>query len=187
MRSETARTRRSLVAYVRTPRDPTVNSVLLEDSAAIIGLAIATIGVALHQITGSALWDGLASLAIGVLLLGVTVVLARACRDLLIGRQADPRLVAEFIAFFEAQDEVDDVVDILTMLAGVDNILVCARVDFVDSFTAADLERACLRVDVELRERFPMVGEVFIQPASRRDQGLTERVEQRYGHRLADV
>ena len=186
MKRETARTRRSLRMYLRIPRDPTVESVLLEDSAAMIGLAIATVGVALHQLTGSALWDGLASIAIGVLLLCVCFVLARACQALLVGRQADPRLLDEIVAFLEAEAEVDDVVDVLTMLAGVDNVLLCARVDFVDSFSAADLELACVRLDGQLRERFPMLGEIFIQPASRRDQALRERVEARYGHALAD-
>jgi hypothetical protein len=81
---------------------------------------------------------------------------------------------------------VDDVVDVLTMLTGTDNVLLCLRVDFVDSFTAADLETACLRLDQQLHERFDILGEVFIQPASRRDAGLRERVERRYGRVLAD-
>jgi cation diffusion facilitator family transporter len=186
MRKETARTRRTLGAYLRTPRDPTVNSVLLEDSAAIIGLGIAAIGVALHQLTGSAVWDGAASVAIGVLLLCVTFVLARACEGLLIGRQADRRLIEAIVEFLESQGEVDDVVDVLTMLAGTDNILLCTRVDFVDSVSAADLEKACIRLDGQLHERFPMLGEVFIQPASSADRALRHRVEERYGHAMAD-
>src|SRR4051812_41612877 len=186
MRKETARTQRSLAAYLRTPRDPTVNSVLLEDSAAMIGLAIAAVGVALHQLTGSSVWDGAASIAIGALLLAVTAVLARACQALLIGQQADPRLIEAVVRFLEEQEEVDDVVDVLTMLTGTDSVLLCTRVDFVDSFTAADLELACVRVDEQLREKFPMLGEVFIQPASRKNQALRRRVTNRYGHALAD-
>jgi cation diffusion facilitator family transporter len=186
MRRETARTRRTLGGYIRTPRDPTVNSVLLEDSAAIIGLLIAAVGVGLHQLTGSPVWDGAASIAIGALLLAVTFVLARACEGLLIGRQADRRLIDEFVLFLEAQDEIEDVVDVLTMLIGTESVLLCTRVDFVDSFSAADLERACVRVDTQLREKFPMLGEVFIQPASRGDDSLRERVQARYGHALAE-
>jgi divalent metal cation (Fe/Co/Zn/Cd) transporter len=163
-----------------------VNSVLLEDSAALIGLAIAAAGVALHQITGAAVWDGIASLLIGLLLLSVSFVLARACEALLIGRQADPRLLRAVEAFLEEQDEVDDVVDVLTMLTGTDSVLLCTRVDFVDTFSAADLEQACLRVDEQLRQRFPILSEVFIQPASRKDEELRRRVARRYGHALAD-
>lgn len=186
MRRETTRTRRSLTAYLRTPRDPTVNSVLLEDGAAIVGLAVAAVGVGLHQLTGSDLWDGAASIVIGVLLLTVSFVLARACEALLIGRQADERLLQEVVAFLEVHDEVDDVVDVLTMLTGVDSVLLCARVDFVDTLSGADLEQACVRLDGELRARLPMLHEVFIQPASRRDQALRRRVEKRYGEALAD-
>jgi cation diffusion facilitator family transporter len=186
MKQETRRTRRSLTAYVRTPRDPTVNSVLLEDSAAIVGLAIAAVGVALHQLTGEARWDGAASFAIGGLLLTVAFVLARACQGLLVGRQADTRLIEEIVDVVESHEAVDDVVDVLTMLTGMDNVLLCLRVDFVDSFSAADLEDACLRLDVQLHERFDMLGEVFIQPASRKDAALRHRVEERYGRALAE-
>jgi len=186
MRRETRRTRRSLRAYLRTPRDPTVNSVLLEDSAAIAGLTIAAVGVGLRQLTGNPVWDGLASIAIGLLLLVVAIVLARACQALLVGQQADPRLIEQIVQVLESQDEVVDVVDVLTMMTGADSVLLCTRVDFVDSFSAADLELACVRIDNELRERFPMLTEVFTQPASRDDRELRGRVARRYGHSLAD-
>ena len=186
MRDETARTHRSLMGYLRFPRDPTVNSVLLEDSAAMVGLAFAAVGVALHQLTGNALWDGLASCAIGLLLLNVAFVLARACQTLLIGQQADPRLLHAVEAFLEEHDEVDDVVDMLSMMTGTDSVLLCARVDFAEQLNSSDLEAACVRLDEELRQRFDMLAEIFIQPASRRDAGLRRRVRERYGHALAE-
>jgi cation diffusion facilitator family transporter len=186
MRRETRRTRRSVVAYVLNPRDPTVNSVLLEDTAAIIGIVLAAAGVGLHQLTGSAMWDGAASLAIGTLLLAVSGVLARACRALLIGQQADPEFIAAAVEIMEKHDEVDDVVDVLTMLMGTDSVLLCARVDFRDALSAGDLERACVRLDRQLRSELPMLNEVFIQPASRSDDALRERVERRYGHAPAE-
>jgi cation diffusion facilitator family transporter len=186
MEAETKRLRLSLGAYVRTPRDPTVNSVLLEDSAAMIGLAVAAVGVALRQVTGSTFWDGAASLVIGLLLLVVAFVLARACQELLIGRQADPRLIRAIEAWLEQQPEVDDVVDLLTMMTGTDSILLGARVDFVDSTSGAELEEACVRLDVELREKWPALDEIFIQPTSRKDANMRRRVQQRYGEALAD-
>jgi divalent metal cation (Fe/Co/Zn/Cd) transporter len=174
------------VGYLRTPRDPTVNSVLLEDSAAMIGIALAALGVGLHQLTGDAVWDGAASIAIGVLLLGVSLVLARACAALLIGRQADQRLLQQIEKFLEDRDDVLDVVDVLTMVVGTDSVLLCTRVDFVDELTAADLEEACVRIDEQLRQEFEELSEVFVQPASRRDKALRKRVEARYGRALAD-
>jgi cation diffusion facilitator family transporter len=187
MRKETTAARRSVWSYLRTPRDPTVNSVLLEDSAAIVGLVLAAAGVGLHMITGSAVWDGIAALAIGVLLLGISFTLGRACEKLLVGTQADPRLLDDVVDFLESQDEVLDVVDVLTMLTGSDSVLLCARVDFEEGFSASDLETACVRLDNELRKRFPPLNEVFIQPASREDDDLRRRVESRYGRALADT
>jgi cation diffusion facilitator family transporter len=186
MRGEAARRRRSIISYVRAPEDPTVNSVALEDSAALTGIGIAAVGVLLHQLTGSAFWDGLASLLIGCLLLTVAFVLARACEGLLIGRQADATLVRAIEQRLEQHDEVDDVVDLLTMMTGVRQVLVCARVDFVNTLSAADLEQACVRIEAELRDAFPELDEVFIQPASRSDRGLRERVRDRYGAPLAE-
>jgi divalent metal cation (Fe/Co/Zn/Cd) transporter len=186
MRRETRRTRRSLTAYLRTPRDPTVNSVLLEDSAALIGLAVAALGVGLHQLTGDSVWDGTASMVIGALLLSVSLTLGRACKNLLVGQQADPRLVRAVEQWLEEQTEVDDVVDLLTMMTGTDRILLCARVDFDDVLSAADLEKACVRLDEELRQMWDVLDEIFIQPASRKDKEIRRRVEARYGSPMAD-
>jgi cation diffusion facilitator family transporter len=184
-RGEARQRRLSVRAVVREPHDPTVRSVLLEDSAAVIGLIVAAIGVGLHQLTGSALWDGAASLVIGGLLVMAAVLLVRACKPLLIGRQADPRLMRSIETVLEQQDEVDDVVDLLTMMTGTDRVLLCTRVDFVDGFTASELEEACVRIDRTLRERFSDLDEIFIQPAPKWDPQVRARVRRRYGHDLA--
>ncbi|MGN6605555.1 MAG: cation diffusion facilitator family transporter [Jatrophihabitans sp.] len=182
---EQRRTRRwSFADYVQQNDDPTENSVALEDSAALVGLALAAAGVALHQLTGNAAWDGVASLAIGVLLLVVAFLLARTCKDLLIGQQADPRMLRAIAETLREQDEVDDVVDLLSMLTGTDQVLLCVRADFVDSLSAADLEQACVRVADTLREQYPDLDEIFIQPAARTDDRVTERVRSRYGRTL---
>lgn len=92
-RGEARSQRRTMASYVRDPDDPTVKSVVLEDAAALIGIGLAAAGVALHQITGDAVWDGAASIAIGALLVVAAVLLAQTCKGLLIGKQADIRLV----------------------------------------------------------------------------------------------
>jgi cation diffusion facilitator family transporter len=186
LRRVSRRRRQSVRDYLLLPSDPTVNSVVLEDSTALGGIVVAAAGVALHQLTGAAVWDGIASLIIGVLLLIAAFVLARANEALLIGRQADSRLVRAIEGRLEAADEVVDVVDLLTMMVGTGKILLCARVDFEDSVTAGELERACVRIDAELREEFAELDEIFIQPASRADSSVRERVQARYGRVLAD-
>lgn len=184
-RGEARQRRRSLGVVLREPHDPTVRSVLLEDSAAVAGLIVAALGVGLHQLTGSAVWDGAASLVIGALLVVAAVLLAQACKALLIGKQADPRLMRSIETVLEEQHEVDDVVDLLTMLTGADRVLLCTRVDFADGFTTSELEEACVRIDRTLRARFSELDEIFIQPAPKWDQQVRARVRRRYGHDLA--
>ncbi|MEU5690737.1 cation diffusion facilitator family transporter [Actinosynnema sp. NPDC020468] len=173
---------RSVWAFLRVSDDPTVKTVFLEDSAALVGLLLAFGGLGLHQLTGSSVWDGVASLAIGVLLAFAAYTLASTNRGLLIGRQADPKLVRGTWAYLRDEvPEVEQVVDLLTMAVGTDRVLLCARLDFDDSLGAADLERACVRIDGELRERFPDLDEVFLEPVPRTDPELRSRVLARYG------
>ncbi len=167
--------------YLREPEDPTVKSVVLEDAAALVGLTLAFIGVALHQVTGSSFWDGLAALAIGLLLVVVAFQLVQTNMGLLIGKQANIRLVRRFRRFIEAQPEVESLVDILTMMVGTGRILLCARLDFDDNLTAAELERVCVRIDAELRAHFEALDEVFLEPVPRTDPDLRARVLARYG------
>jgi cation diffusion facilitator family transporter len=166
--------------------DPAPRAVFAEDLTAVIGIVLAAAGVALHQLTGSAVWDGIASLAIGVLLTVVAFLLAQATKTLLIGRQADDRMVRSIELWLEEQPEIEDVVDLMTMLTGTDQVLVCARVDVVDDYQAGELEEAFVRIDVDLRAAFEDVDEVFIQPVPRSSPELRERVLHRYGRELAD-
>ncbi len=180
------RRRRSLASHVHDPDDPTVKSVVVEDSAALIGLALAGAGVALHQMTGSATYDGAASIAIGVLLLVASIALAQTCKALLIGQQADGAFVRRIESVLESEPEVLDVVDLLTMRMGVHSILLCARVDFDDAVSSAQVEEACVRIENDLRDRFPVLGEIFIEPVPRSDAQVRQRVLNRYGMVFAD-
>jgi cation diffusion facilitator family transporter len=185
VRREAAEHLRSIPGQLQGADDPTPRAVFTEDLAAVIGILLAALGVLLHQLTGSAVWDGAASIAIGVLLAIVAVLLAQTCKALLIGQQADPRMVRAISSRLADQPEIDDVVDVLTMLLGTDRVLLCARVDIVDTYTAGDIERACIRIDATLRDEFTDLAEVFIQPVPRSDPDLRRRVLQRYGRELA--
>ncbi|WNV91287.1 cation diffusion facilitator family transporter [Umezawaea sp. Da 62-37] len=184
VRRESKAQDRSIVEYLKLSDDPTVKTVFLEDSAALTGLLIAFAGVGLHQLTGSSVWDGVASLAIGVLLAAVAYSLARTNRGLLIGRQADPVMIKAIGQRLREAPEVEAVVDLLSMLTGTDRVLLCARLDFDDALGAADLERACVRIDGELRAEFPDLDEIFLEPVPRNDPAMRERVLSRYGFNL---
>ncbi|GAA1564712.1 cation diffusion facilitator family transporter [Actinomadura kijaniata] len=174
----------STIVHIRRTDEPTSISVLLEDSAALIGLLLAFAGMGLHQLTGSAVWDGVGSVLIGVLLTAVALVLGRINLNLLIGSQADPRIVGDVRARLAAAPEVEQVVDVLTMIVGADRVLVCARLDFRDVLTSVEMERACVRLDHELREAHEEIDEVFLEPVPRDDPELRARVIARYGPAL---
>lgn len=172
--------------WLRTTDDPTVKTVFFEDSAALVGLLLAFAGVGLHQLTGSALWDGLASLLIAALLTGVAYILGRTNTGLLVGRQADLRTVYRLRDALAERPEVEQVVDLLTMMIGTDQILLCARLDFDDALDAAGLERTCAAIDADLRDRFPDLQDVFLEPVPRSDPEVRRRVLERYGASGAD-
>jgi cation diffusion facilitator family transporter len=163
VRAESAAEKRTLREYLRLLDDPTVKTVFFEDSAALVGLLIAFAGLALHDLTGDAVWDGLASVLIGLLLAFVAYLQVR-----------------EFLA---EEPEVEVVVDLLTMVTGTDKILLCARLDFADDLTSGDLEHACVRIAGELTDRFTDLDEIFLEPVPRSDPNLRARVMARYGPR----
>ncbi|WHT19324.1 cation diffusion facilitator family transporter [Crossiella sp. CA-258035] len=185
VRREAKAEQRGLLAYLRHSDDPTVKTVFFEDTAALIGLLLAFLGVLLHQLTGSAVWDAVASLAIGALLAVVAYLLGSTNLGLLIGRQADPVLVRTVAARLRATPEVEAVVDILSMVTGTDRVLLCARLDFDDALGAADLERACVRISADLRAEFTELDEIFLEPVPRADPELRARVLARYGDLLS--
>lgn len=181
VRREAAEQGRTLLDHLRHGDDPTSKTVLYEDSAALLGLLIAFAGVGLHQLSGSSVWDGVASVAIGLLLAFVAFLLGRTNAGLLIGRQAAVDLVYSIRDTLVAAREIEAVVDLQTMLIGTDRVLVCARVDFDDALTAADLERACVRLATDLRAAYPDIAEVFIEPVPRSDETFRSAVLARYG------
>jgi cation diffusion facilitator family transporter len=186
VRREAVKDELTFAEWLRATDDPTVKTVFFEDSAALIGLLLALAGVGLHQLTGSGLWDGLASVLIAVLLTGVAYVLGRTNKGLLIGRQADRRTVYALRDALVGRPEVEQVVDLLTMTIGTDRILLCARLDFDDALDAATLERTCAAIDIEMRERFPDLQDIFIEPVPRCDPHIRRRVLQRYGSEGAE-
>jgi cation diffusion facilitator family transporter len=182
VRAEAAAESRTVRRYLQLIDDPTVKTVFFEDSAALVGLLLAFGGLALHDLTGNSLWDGLASVLIGVLLAGVAYLLGRTNQGLLIGRQADPAIVRGARELLRSVPEVEVVVDLLTMVTGTDRILLCARLDFAENLTSTDLELATVRISAELRERFPDLDEIFLEPVPRQDPDLRARVLARYGN-----
>jgi cation diffusion facilitator family transporter len=151
-------------SYLSRTTDTTVKAVTFEDAAALVGLVLAALGLFLEEMTGDPLWDGVAAVAIGLLLLVVAFVLARANKSLLIGQSASPRIEQELKAEIAALDHVDGVPLLLTSVIGPGKILVAAKVDFDDTSTVADIERIADEAERRLVARHAGVRYVFLDP-----------------------
>jgi cation diffusion facilitator family transporter len=166
-RAEAGAQRQSHAHYVRTSRDPTTKTVLFEDSAAVVGVAVAFAGVALHEATGNQVYDGVASVIIAAVLATVAVALGRDTRALLIGEAASPEERQAVTEIIEAHPAVDGLLELLTMALAPDRLLVAARIDLADGLSADEIERASSDLDRELRERIPSVWQVFLDATPR--------------------
>jgi len=164
MRGEARREDEELLEHVQSSPDITVKAALFEDSTAVVGLALAAAGLLLHQLTGSSVWDGAASIAIGALLVVVAVKLALDSRELLIGKAAEPRELERIRAEIEQTPGIDALLDLRTMHLGPDHMIIAARVAFSDDVSADQAEDLADDIDRRLAERLPQIPHVFIDP-----------------------
>ncbi|MCT9930497.1 cation diffusion facilitator family transporter [Planotetraspora sp. A-T 1434] len=164
LRKEAGRWQVSSGRLLRRTADTMLKAVIYEDIAALVGIAIAGAGLGTAQLTGSSVWDGIASIAIGLLLLVVALVLIRTNASLLIGQAAPAMLQEEIRAVLVAQPEVEAVVELVTLMIGPNQIMVAAKIDFLDETTGERLELASDQLERCLTERFPEIRQVFLDP-----------------------
>ena len=148
---------------IRRSKDPSIFAVLLEDGAALAGLAIAALGVAGSAFLHLPWADGAASVAIGVLLVLVAIFLANETRSLLTGESASPRIVEEVRAMLAADPRIDSVAEVLSMHLGPSEILLGVTLDFCDTLTAVEIETAGDDFAVAIREIDPRITRVFVR------------------------
>jgi len=148
---------------VRRGKDSALFTVLFEDGAALLGLAIAMAGIFLGQHLGLMWMDGAAAIAIGCVLAGVAIFLAYECKALLIGEAAEPEVVEGCRAVVDGDRRVVRVRDIRTMHLGPLEILLAADIDFADGLTSSEVEEATSDIEVKLRENFPEVRWIYLE------------------------
>lgn len=155
--------------YLRESKDPTAKTVIFEDSAALLGIVIAGVGIYLtdHQVwPGSgAYWDGLASMVIGVVLAIVAFVLARSSRGLLLGEAATPKAVAAIRAAIESHPNVCEVVELLTMHLAPKQILINAHINLRDELATDDIEQTIEEIEALIKRAEPKVDMIFLETA----------------------
>ncbi|MBA3354411.1 MAG: cation transporter [Pyrinomonadaceae bacterium] len=156
-------------AYLRESKDPTAKTVIFEDSAALLGIVIAGIGIYLtdhHTGPGDgAYWDGLASIVIGLVLAVVAFVLARSSRGLLLGEAANPKTVSAIKQAIESHPNVVKVVELLTMHLAPKQILINAHVNLNDELVTGDIVQTIEEVEHLIKRAEPKVEMIFLEAA----------------------
>jgi divalent metal cation (Fe/Co/Zn/Cd) transporter len=123
---------------------------------------LAFVGVLAGQLTGSSVFDPAASIAIGVLLVAVAAWMGHDTSELLVGASARPAEQAAIAQTLTECDQVDEVIDLLTMVLGPNSLLVAARIDFANGLRDDDIEQASEAIDQRLRKVVPDITEVFL-------------------------
>lgn len=164
VRQARAQKRGSYWRFVRESRSPEVPMILLEDSAAVVGVAFAFVGVGLAVWTGDSTYDAIGSFAIGGLLAVVAWVLAREMKSLLIGESALPEEAMTIRQAIRGQEEVRDIVYLRTLYLGPDDLMIEAKVTVVDEVSANEFAAAIDAIEDRIRAALPHVGVIAIEP-----------------------
>lgn len=155
------------VEAVQRAKDPSIFVVLFEDSAAMLGLSVALVGILLTQVTGIAYFDGIASVLIGLILGGTAVWLAYETKGLLIGESAAPQVTDGIRRLADSFPSVDHVNEVLTLHMGPEFILVNLSVGFRKDLDAGAMEATVERITQAIKQEFPLVRRVFLEAESR--------------------
>lgn len=171
--------------YLRESKDPTAKTVLFEDSAALLGIVIAALGLYLTEHHagpgGGAYWDGVASMAIGVVLAIVAFVLARSSRGLLLGEAATPKSVERIRQAILSHPNVVEVVELLTMHLAPKQILINAHVTLRDELATRDIEQTIAEIEESMRRAESKVHMIFLETARESRAETREPIPQHIG------
>src|SRR5665213_1856479 len=152
----------------RSSKDPPSFMVLFEDSAALIGIALAVAGTSASASLGIQVADGAASLAIGGVLAATAMLLARESKSLLIGERAHHALSESVLRIAAAEPTVARANGVLTAQLAPDQILAALSLEFADDLTATDIERAVIDIEEKVRAAHPEVVSLFVKPQTSR-------------------
>jgi cation diffusion facilitator family transporter len=157
---------RGYLEGVRHSKDPAIFVVLFEDTAAVLGLMTAFIGIALSTYFGNTLYDAAASIVIGTILAITALFLALECKGLLIGEGASGAVIAGVTNIVEAHPGILAVNELLTMHLGPEDILLNISIDFSDELSSGGVEGAISDLERQIKETFPEIKRLFIEAQS---------------------
>ena len=152
---------------IQRAKDPSIFVVLFEDSAAMLGLLVAFVGVLLSETTGILIFDGIASIIIGLILIGTSAWLAYETKGLLIGESANQSVKRGIRDSLRGRAHIDHVNEILTMHMGPDFILANISVDFDNAISAQQVESDIAAITRSIKQAYPQIKRVFIEAERR--------------------
>jgi cation diffusion facilitator family transporter len=158
--------------YIRRTSDPTLRAVVVEDSVALLGLALAAAGLLLSDLVGDSTPDGLAALAIGLLLAFTAIGLARPLAEYLVGFSLPVEQVQQLRAILTATSAVEQVLTVRAVYTGPEEVIVTARVHPTPNLTIDQLSKAMDEVDLEMRAALSEVADVYIDVTTHRLETL---------------
>lgn len=153
----------SIWRSIHTSKDPTTFTVLFEDTAALLGLVVALVGVYLAHAFNNPFFDGAASIVIGVILALVAVLLAYESKGLLIGEAADPETINNIRRLAASDPHVQRVNNILTMHFGPNSIMLALDVRLRSELSAAEVKQTVDRIEAAIRQRYPDIRHIFTE------------------------
>ena len=160
------RGRRGVFEAIHESKDPTSFSVLLEDSAALLGLLFAFLGIFCGRLFGLPFLDGIASITIGLLLWGVAVLMVYESKGLLIGEGVDRETLKSVRALVEADEAIDCVQNLYTLYLGAHEVLLNIELRFRNNNSAQEVRESVGRVTQAIQSRYPDITRIFFGSAS---------------------
>ena len=154
---------KSMMRALRDSKDTTTVAVVIEDTAALVGLMIAMLAVFLGHVTGWPYFDGLGSVLIGVLLISVSLFFAIECKALLVGEDLLAKDVEKINRILDEDPSVETYYRPLSLYFGPNDVLVDIDVNFTDELTADEIEKTIDRIESKIREALPVVNRIFIE------------------------
>lgn len=156
--------------FIRRSRSPELPVLLVEDSAALCGLTCALLGVVLATVTGDPIWDGIGTLAIGVVLVAVGIFLAVEMQSLLLGEAATPEHQEAIESVVGSVPEIATLVYVMTQHLSPDDLLVAVKVEFAPGLSVADAAEVINAAEAQIRAAVPIATRIYIEPAALSDR-----------------
>ena len=157
-------------SFIRRSRIPELPVVLLEDFGALMGLVFAFVCVLIADVTGNAVWDGIGTLSIGILLGLIAIILAIETKSLLIGEGALPEQSMRIENAITSSPEVSSLIDMRTEYLGPETLLVAAKIEFSEKTSSPDISNDVDNIEKRIREVEPLAKIIYLEPGSIDDQ-----------------